>query len=155
MISKYKKIKMTPWRSQLAGIEAEPEETEATDVSSFHLLPSADSPPSSKDKLFAGHFERPPGERTRTYSSKKKMSSKRALLDGYRENMKRYARKQESNELLALTHTHFPRSNFADDLERSFMQEAKPGEPLAVTTPRYNDLAERRKVAKKRQKEIM
>ena len=151
MISRYKKIKMTPWRSQLAGIQQEtPEDTEATDVSSFNLLPSHESPLSTKEKLFAGHFERPPQERSRAYSSKKKLSSKRALLDGYRENIKRYTKKPESSDLQALTHTYFPRSNFADDLERSFMQEAKPNDPLAVTAPLYNDLAGRRKVAKQR-----
>ena len=153
-LSKYKRIKMTPWRSQLAGIQGE-EETEPTDVSSFHLLRSQDSPLGSKEHLFAGHFERqtPP---ERAYSCKKRLSSKRALLEGYRENIKRYKKKPESNELFALTHTHFPRSNFADDFDRSFMQETKPGEhPLAVTAPTYNDLAGRRKLAKQRQRDIL
>ena len=70
----------------------------------------------------------------------------RVLLDGYRENIKRY-KKPESNELFALTHTNLLPSNFANDLERSFMQ---PADPLAVTTPSCNDLVERRKLAKKR-----
>ena len=153
-ISNYKKIKMTPWRSQLHEIHIE-EPTEPTEASSCHLLPSQVNSSrkalSSSEQLFVDRFKEIPKDKHRVQhgSAKKVRSSKRQVLDGYREAIKKYKQRPESNDLMSLTHPHFRMSNFAHDLEKSYQNVESAEESLMDEKPQY-DLAARRMLAKKR-----
>ena len=68
--------------------------------------------------------------------------------------MKKYKKRPEPEEMFSLTHTNIRMTNFADDLEKSYNNVENGEESLFDEKPRC-DLVTRRKLARKRQKEIM
>ena len=68
--------------------------------------------------------------------------------------MKKYKKRSEPEEIMSLTHTNIRMTNFADDLEKSYNNVENNEESIFEEKPRCA-LVTRRKLAKKRQKEIM